>query len=57
MATAKTLKPKQSTGKAPASDAFSQKEARDRFERAVDVAVATKPMHRETVPARKRRQK
>jgi hypothetical protein len=45
MAQAKALKPKQSRGKATAQGDYSPKEAHARFERAVDVAVATKPMH------------
>lgn len=39
------------------ADSDIRPDARERFERAVDIAVATKPMHRETAPSRKRRQK
>jgi len=55
MAKAKTLKPKQ-TRDVSAAGSYADNEARSRFERAVDVAVATKPLHREA-PARKQRQK
>ena len=55
MTKAKALKTKQTLAK-PSAD-YSSQEAQERFERAVDAAVVTKPMHRETVSARKRRRK
>jgi hypothetical protein len=43
--------------KTAATGTYSTKESRERFERAVDVAVATKPIHRPVAKkaARKRR--
>lgn len=46
MAKAKALKAKRSLAEMPAED-YSPREAQERFERAVDVAVATKPLHKE----------
>ena len=51
MAKVKVLKPKQSQG-ATAPDGYATKDAQARFERAVDIAIATKPMHR--VPKKRR---
>lgn len=41
----KALKPKES-GKTPVQN-YPEREARERFERAVDIAIVTKPMHKE----------
>jgi hypothetical protein len=54
MAKAKVLKPKK-TQDEMSYDSYSQKEAQTRFERAVDVAITTQPLHRE--PPQKRRPK
>jgi hypothetical protein len=43
--TAKASKPKE-TAKSPAKN-YPEREARKRFERAVDIGIATKPVHKE----------
>jgi hypothetical protein len=35
-------------------DSYSAKEAQDRFERAVDIAISTKPLHKRTTKGRKK---
>ena len=46
MVASKVLKPKQTREVATASDAYPDKEAQARFERAVDAALATPPVHK-----------
>jgi hypothetical protein len=55
MAKAKALKPKQSREVTASPVDFTEHEARSRFERAIDFAVASKPLHKPTKQVKQRR--
>jgi hypothetical protein len=55
MAKAKVLKRKSSLASERGRESYSPGEARERFEHAVDFAVATKPVHRAAKKRRKAR--